>query len=182
MDVRDIIEPQTPDEVSKNNMMKAAIATTYKIHLMPQDKDLLSVMQTLLDLQQQGNVDIFKVLDTDSGTIYNKHQGKYFAKIVIYVKGTDNAQKTLNLLYATFKNLEGLKDKQGNYIVPRYNAKVPHATVLYFAHGDADFKDMPEYQKYYEQPDRIYYAPSFEGSYKNYKLYNPANLSEPLVS
>ena len=46
---------------------------------------------------------------------------------------------------------------------------------LYFAQGDRDLKSSEQYKQYFEQPDMVYYDPTFIGIPKGeYQLTNPA--------
>lgn len=165
--------PHTNDTQKLQNI-KATIALLYKIHIMPQDKDLLSVLSILLKQQQKGLIGTFKVIDRDNAVLKDK-EGNYFPRIVIYTYGREATQKALNELYPSLKKYEGLRDEKNNIIIPRYNAPIQYATALYVAQGNADEKNVETYRnEYFEAPDFVYYKPNFEGlPEKDYKLRHP---------
>lgn len=148
--------------------MRTELASSYKIHLMPFDADIVNVMKSFLkrvseneDLQRA--VSHFKIhAHTDA---IERLDGTYFPIMVIYCHASkDAAQYVLNEVYALFRH------KQGLDITPRYNRKI--TSLIYYAQGDGDYKSE-HYSDYYEA-GLVHYHPKFEGIIKDYWLRNPA--------
>lgn len=146
--------------------MREGLASCYKIHLMPFDEDIVSIIRSLLmrvsrDVKLQKALGYFKIAaKTDRITF----PGRTMPIMVLYPHASkDAAQYLLNSVYDLFK------DVQGKNVAPRYNERV--TSLIYFAQGDGDYKN-DFYAGYYE-PDRVYYRSDFEGELQDYHLKNP---------
>ncbi len=156
-----------PDKMSYDAVqMRAKLAASYKIHLMPFDEDIVPILRRLFsglcgDAQLRHAIAYFKIAaHTDRITF----PGRTMPIMVIYPHASkDAAQNVLNRVYDLFKDIQG-KD-----IVPRYNERV--TSLIYFAQGDGDYKH-DSFQEYYE-PNRVYYRADFEGADRDYHLVNP---------
>jgi len=154
------------------NCMKNKVAH-YKIHLMPMDEDLIKIVVDLTKFAQENHA--FATLiynakfftDMVENPLYAKEiMEKDFPRIVLYVAGgKEEAQKALNYLYYRYYQIPGL-DK-----APRYNQKV--TSLICFAQGNGDDKEEPYFEKYYEQPNMIYYVPDITGENQDYHLVHP---------
>lgn len=157
-------------------LIKENLAQTYKIHLMPQDKDIVTILIKLFNTLKQ-NTEVRKLLvETKVLLPYSQEllierskQGlSVTPRMVIYpIKGKENAQKALDIIYETFKNDKGLD------ITPRFNEKV--TSLIYFAQGESMDKMNKELSKDFEQPNMIYYKSDFTGKKEDYHLKNPAH-------
>lgn len=142
----------------------------YKIHLMPIG-DLTPIIIRLLralkdDPELQKLINSFKVM-VDPDYIV---KGIIYPRVVIYPSmGKENAQKALNKIYALFKHTKGLNQK------PRFNAKV--TDLIWIAQGDSIFKG-PQYEAYYELPNKVYYRSDLLGTNENYHLMHPETGKE----
>jgi len=148
--------------------LRRQLAANYKIHLMPFDDDIVTIMHDLLvrisdEPKLQQAVDRFKVHATTDAI--QRSDDTYFPIFVIYCHaGKDAAQYVLNEVYALFKHMPGLD------ITPRFNRKI--TSLIYYAQGDGNRKGE-EYADYYEE-GLVHYHPKFEGEIKDYWLKNPA--------
>ncbi len=150
------------------------IAGNYKIHLMPHREFIVEIVKKLIhalkhDPSLAALIINFKVLykpaTTETMRVKEMLEGKRMARIVIYpAEGKDKAQKALNKIVDLFKD----DVTKGIGIAPRWNQKVND--LVYFAQGDGDYKKLSEYERYFEQPDMIYYEPFFTGNYKDHHL------------
>ncbi len=150
------------------------IAGNYKIHLMPHREFIVEIVKKLIHALKRDPslaelIINFKVLykpaTTETMRVKEMLEGKRMARIVIYpAEGKDKAQKALNKIVDLFKD----DVTKGIGMAPRWNQKVND--LVYFAQGDGDYKKLPEYERYFEQPDMIYYEPFFTGSYKDHHL------------
>lgn len=151
------------------------LVDTYKIHLMPADS--LDQIEVLLQISKalKSNPDLSKEI-TKFKLVYYPYQQKdeltgqpiVFPKVVIYAFSKNNAQKILNEVYESLKNMPGLN------IRPRGNAKV--TDLIWIAQGDGDYK-TDRYTAYYENPlaqnGRVYYRKDITGKDQNYHLKHP---------
>lgn len=165
-------EPPNPSEQSWNEADKKLAVQNYKIHLMPKSEDMPLILVRLLE-EIKKNASFASSLDTFKiKTAFERQvdsQGNVMPLVVIYPKsGKQNAQVALNTIYNLFKDMHGL-DK-----VPRYNQKV--TDLIYYAQGDADYKNKAELKDYFEQPGMIHYKSDFvvPGHPEDYKLMLPA--------
>lgn len=164
-------EPPKPSEQSWNEADKKLAVQNYKIHLMPKTEDMPLILVRLLE-EIKKNASFASSLDTFKiKTAFEKQvdsQGNVMPLVVIYPKsGKQNAQVALNTLYNLFKDVHGL-DK-----VPRYNQKI--TDLIYYAQGDADYKNKAELKDYFEQPGMIHYKSDFviPGHLEDYTLKLP---------
>ena len=145
------------------------LVQNYKIHLMPFYPQVGSIVLRLLEALQKDQelrtlIQNFKFMPTFDRL--HDYEGNIMPLIVIYAaSGKEKAQRLLNKIYALFKNTAGLDQ------TPRFNQKVTN--IIYFAQGDADYKIAPWYQKYYEQPELIYYKNDITGKIEDYHLQIP---------
>jgi hypothetical protein len=142
------------------NDLKKTLAGQYKIHLMPKDEDMDTIITILVnaiknDKELQNLISDIKIHNDISHDISRAARNEpVFARIVIYPSdGKKNAQKLLNKLYTLFKGKEGLN------ITPRFNAKL--TSLIYVSQGDADYKLEAKYDKYYELPSKVYYNKTY---------------------
>lgn len=153
---------------SQAQKLRARLAAHYKIHLMPNNEDIVPIIEGLLqglvdDAGLQKAISHFKIREkTDQ---IGGEDGLCFPIFVLYLNaGKESAQYALNAIYGLFK------DMKGRDITPRYNEKI--TSLIYYAQGDGDYKGDVFAEHY--QLDRVCYRSDFEGEYKDYKLKNPA--------
>jgi len=148
------------------------VVLLYKIHLMPQDKDFISLLIDLAEFayrnKEFANL-IYKVkcLPILESAPHARAMAieKQWPKIVLYIStGKGDAQKALNMLYERYHAKEGLNR------APRFNQKV--TSLIYFAQGNGDDKES-YLEKYFEQPEKYYFKPDFTGKYEDYHLIHP---------
>jgi hypothetical protein len=154
-----------------------ALTGFYKIHIMPEEEDILHVvsrifeglkqdkeLQTLIkSLKIQSALWISNVLNIEPSKSYPEKQ--YSAAIILYPSwGQDNAQKLLDKLMLL------LKDFKGSNHLPRYNLKVND--LLFYAQGDGDTKMDSGLREKYFDPTTNYalYNADFTGQKKDYHL------------
>lgn len=149
---------------------KQRLAGHYKIHMMPQEKDVLKVVQMLMKSLKEDDelgalIDKFKIKADLSLQYQNDNKESPYALIVIYpAEGKDKVQKLLDKLLIFFKGIKGLD------VIPRYNLKVND--LIFYAQGDADYKKP---NKNGEQSAFIKY---FDKN-KNYALYKDDFEDQP---
>lgn len=153
-----------------------AIVGQYKIHLMPQDSEMMPVFKKIIDMMQ--NDPEFNRLthtvkfypsynETDEQVKESKQRETIkgsnqfvMPRVVIYPpNGKENAQKLLNYLYGKLKEFKGLGIK------PRFNDKT--TDLIYVAQGDADDKKNSDYDQYYE-PGKLYYLSDYFSKYGDF--------------
>lgn len=160
----------------------AANVNLYKIHLMPKDEDIINATIALLDIikndpELQSLISQVKVKAAMEPLVKEycvEHPlSEYYLlpKIIIYIaKGKDVAQRVLNKIYESFKNLEGINRKPG------FNKKV--TSFIYFAQGNRDDKlQLPEYFNFQDpHPENrgVYFKSNVTGEEQEYRLINPA--------
>lgn len=171
------------------------LAGQYKIHLMPEKKDLAVIMYTLMSSMNKeysmvgGNTDLgglvgaFKIRYPLKKWNIAETQEDQLPYIVIYPgQGKVVAQEVLNRIYKLLGNIEGTG------IAPRYNTKV--TDLIWIAQGDADYK-KESFQKemlevleanpcdYYECPSMVYYnKENITSEYQQYKDDEKKELTE----
>ena len=127
----------------------------YKIHLMPQRKDLIKTAQTLLK-----TADIFDAADGIKVLGFlSRVRGVYPPPIIVLYafQGKEQAQKVLDAVCRTFGSWEGMN------ITPRFNKRI--TSFIYFAQGDGNTKEYAKsersgispWEKYFT-PDGVYYS------------------------
>lgn len=172
-----LLKKGVPPQDKKTQEILNALTARYKIHLMPENPDL--VIYTLLDALRQDptlqNVIFnFKVLLDGQPKEVTPQGPRILALVVIYPSdGKENAQKLLDKLYPLLKDIPALNPP----LTPRYNAKVND--LIFIAQGDGDYKG-DQYKEFYE-PSRIYYKPDITGKLEDYHLHHPETNQE-LVS
>lgn len=128
----------------------------YKIHLMPQEEEILHVVERLIETLKKDSelrklIEAFKVQAAlwggDKMQFKNSEslpEYQYRPAIVIYPSwGKEKVQKLLDALLVIFKNVKG----SGN--TPRFNIKVND--LVFYAQGDGDYKMDPIIrQKYFD--------------------------------
>lgn len=142
------------------------IAKRYKIHLMPTEKNFVSVIETLLDAVEkdpelQKLIGLMKFID-DPTNLTSERTGRTLPEIVIYpAAGKESAQALLDKIYALFKNEPGLDTPL------EYNYRL--TPLIRFAQGDADAKvaliearkepgrKKPHYLEGYFEGDKMIY-------------------------
>lgn len=149
----------------------AKLVNHYRIYLMPKAENmqadveyLLTVIQKNKDLQEAIHLVALRKL----GPVITLHNSTsvVMPKIVVYcARGKDNAQATLNMLYAA------CKDKQGLDIVPRFSKKI--TSYLYYTQGNGDDKTVEAFRSVFEQPDMVHYRFDVTGIKQNYHLTMP---------
>lgn len=151
----------------------------YKIHLMPKTKDIPDMLTSLISMtayyrELKKAIYSIKAIVCCPESTYKK---SHCPKIVIYVRGKDNAQYVLDELYEEFKNEKGCTESL------KYNEKV--TSFIYFAQGDRNekYEDEKNKDKHspYEQPNMVYFdhknlqkIHNIKLTETDYKLINPA--------
>lgn len=122
----------------------------YKIHLMPNDRDIEAVTIKLLQAMEDDK-ELYNAIAVIKVNYKINDQGRNLPIIVIYANpGKATAQLIVDKLYSVFDGIEGSGQ------VPRFNVKV--TSLLYWAQGDGDHKEQAFYKKYYDQPGMRCYA------------------------
>ncbi|GEM_PF-5800300 len=112
------------------NMVK-----NYKIHLMPTKEAIFYTLEKLISALHNNTelADSVKIIKIHALNDHLDHKGNLLPTIVVYPRaGKEHAQKVLNILYALFKDVEGLNK------TPRFNRKI--TSLIYYAQGDSDYK------------------------------------------
>lgn len=116
----------------------------YKIHLMPNDRDIEAVTIKLLQAMEDDK-ELYNAIAVFKVNYKINDQERNLPIIVIYANpGKATAQLIVDKLYSVFDGIEG----SGR--VPRFNVKI--TSLLYWAQGDGDHKEQAFYSKYYDQP------------------------------
>ncbi len=132
------------------------LVNLYKIHLMPKFDDIERITITLLqeieqDHEIRNSIAAFKIVTTETQETIERN----LPRIVIYANpGKATAQLLLNKMYELFKDIQGI-DK-----TPRFNQKI--TSLLYWAQGNGDDKEIDSYRKYFDQPNMICYSANFK--------------------
>lgn len=168
--IKDPLKVQQHKKLLSNTLEN--ILAGYKIHLMPAAN--VNLMDVVLKIRKviDSNPGLIKVFKIYAHTYKQKditEQAEIAPIVVIYAQGKENAQKVLNKIYETFKNVPGLN------IQPRYNARVND--LIWVAQGNGNDKS-DQYAHYYEQPDRVYYRSDITGTKQNYHLIHPETGKE----
>jgi hypothetical protein len=138
--------PRFKQDADPEDMQK--MVKVYKIHLMPQTKDINNTVARLMMSEEirnnVGEIKLKQELTADQA----------FPILVLYAcQGKDQAQKLLDMVCGLFKGKEGLN------ILPRYNKRV--TSLIYFAQGNGDDKkDLEDQRKLnrYFTSDGVYYS------------------------
>lgn len=168
------------DKITLENISESV--KQYKIHLMPETRDIPKYMKQVLELinenkSLQEGIYGTKAIIGYPEELYDKHGAP---KIVIYVYGKDNAQTVLNKIYDKFKR------EKGSGQVPAFNEKV--TDFIFFAQGDRSNKRREaasDEDLFYEEPNRVYYDPeklkitfpNLQLETKDFHLINPAQVN-----
>jgi hypothetical protein len=132
----------------------------YKIHLMPEEKETETVLYRLIQILKN-NTDLIAGAKIITGTEEELREGN-LPRVVIYCKGKPNAQKILDIVFNTFKDMKGTNRK------PRYNEKV--TSLIYWAQGDGDFKGI---SNSFLDESLVTFKSNITGTYTDYRLINP---------
>jgi len=154
------IKKDQQDRLDKDDKLKKTLVGHYKIHLMPKEKDLIPVFQTLIDALKNDDELCSLIYKFKIAPLYNVKKGEPYVirnklgdvmpLIVIYAaEGQDKVQLLLDKLIKIFKDFEGQD------IAPRFNLKVND--LIFYAQGDGDYKKEP-WLEYFDKD-------------KNYALY-----------
>ena len=124
-----------PQELVESKKIRSNLVNLYKIHLMPQEGEILLVLQKLLEAFKT-DVEFASLLNDMKIYTYLREvqdDGLMLSSIVLYpISGKANVQKLLDKVMLLFKGVHGT----GHF--PRYNTSVND--LIFYAQGGGDDK------------------------------------------
>lgn len=161
---------------------KSKRSKEYKIHLMPNDTNMVKTVALLLNkIKSDRTFAQYIAKIKVNGNTYKGNENYYdnqkMPRIVLYCAlGKENAQSALNTIYDLFKNQKNIKDVG---VTPRFNQQI--TDLIYYAQGNSDDKNKDNNKEFFEdgsledKTGKVHYASNYtnDGAENNYHLTIP---------